>query len=381
MRTRMLLPLAVPLLLAAQEAAPARIRLLPVDGKTGGVVPDLKPEDLTVKIDGKEVKPSALTGPYAGSVGWVLVFQPIRNSAHRGAAFLAAAELLDRLPDEDRVLFLVRDTKGWKPASPGFTANRREWVRMLTELPERLPESLMGASEPLPAGLGLAKDFRDQPSVQADFDALTSLKARIRKAVEGKDAAAFARGTLEKGTDQGLDNASQAAKVVMGEMVVLGDLLGAVAALPGTNQVLVFSRNEADVLSRPDQRSSRLYQQATADGVSGTFSNAVRDAITGDLVSARGELTAKLIQARLPIHSVAGASPAAPGNLGEVARTTGGFTFTFGNQMVEQVPGVLMSFRNPYTLSVPAGAPAAKPRKLEIQTRRPGVRLFAATQF
>jgi hypothetical protein len=382
----LLLPLVTTLILGADDGPGTKIRLLPVDTKTGAVAQGLKPEDFLIKVDGNEVKALALSGPFEGEVGWVLIFQPIRTANHRAAAFLATAELLDRLPSGDKVLFLVRTTKSYQFTAPGFTSNRGEWARMLAELPGLLPEVLMGVADAASSGAGLKPGHQDKPSSAADNQAFSSLLGQIRSAVEKKDPVSFAKGTMEKSTDAGgLDNAVQASSVVVGEMKVLGNLLQKVAGLPGQNQVIVFSRNEADTLSRPEMRNTKWGERTLSGSAAGgnlvtkMDTNWSQDRVNMDMVTTRQELTTTVIATHLPIHSVAGISLHVTGNLGEVAKNSGGYVFPFGNQMVEQIPGVLMSFRNSYTISIPASAtPSPKPRKLEIESRRPGLKVYTA---
>jgi hypothetical protein len=98
-------------LIAGQPSQPRnQAWVLALDGR-GAMVGDLKPEEIRVKVDGKDravvqVKTPAQTAD--ASQSWVLVFEPIRDITFRAAAFVAAADFLTKVPEGDRVCIVAR---------------------------------------------------------------------------------------------------------------------------------------------------------------------------------------------------------------------------------------------------------------------------------
>ncbi len=131
-------------LLAGQPSQPRnQAWVLALDGR-GALVGDLKVEEFRVKVAGKprtlaQVKTPAQTADAAQS--WVLVFEPIRDTNMRAAAFVAAADFLTKVPDGDRVFIVARGKDTLESLMPGFSLRRGLWAEALAKVPAMLPEA------------------------------------------------------------------------------------------------------------------------------------------------------------------------------------------------------------------------------------------------
>lgn len=363
-------------------------RILPLDTKTGAALQDLKPEELRVKLGGEARKVTRVEPPKADvPVRWVLLFEPIRETSYRALAFLAAAEFLRQLPEGDEVLLVVREKEVYRPLGARFSLNKEALAQQFLTLPDRVPEFLNTPckGELLPIDGGPAEAAVDVAKGNKTFESIVQ-----RIAANGQK---FAKGLNDPRGTKGMDPTllAPAAEILRVEMTKsLPALVDQLAALPGDKHLVIFSRNEADELTRPDFLNAKWTTQQTAPDprLLGQSRNAANYAATPNdnlTAAAREALTSRetfkerVSRHDLMIHSVAGVGQNIVGFMGDVAPITGGQVFTFINGLEQTLPGALFGYRDCLQVTL-EGSAASKPAKLEIEVTRSNVKLIYPKQ-
>ena len=374
-------------LLAAQPAPGAKVQtrtqawVLALDER-GGLVGDLKPEEIQVKVAGKarplvQVKTPAQTAEAAQS--WVLVFEPIRDPGYRATAFVAAADFLSKVPDGDRVLIVARGKDSLEALMPGFSLRRALWAETLAELPDFLPETFVGVSKESLQGQAFQAAFTDASDGPAGQEAVTGLLAKYRAGATG-----WAKGTTDirgvRVVDRlNLDNPMLVAGMlatVGRETKVLLSLFDQVAAVPGQKHVVVFSRCEADDLSSPEIRKAMSTKFKRIKGDSGGPAEAAV-LIHRDMIIYQNQLKERAVVDGLTVYSVAGTGQNVIGHLGNVAPGTGGYIFPLSSGLELSFGQGIQLFGSRYLVQWQEDAPPADPAEVALSTSRKGVKLIA----
>lgn len=359
----------------------------------GGMVGDLKPAELQVKVEGKacplvKVMTPAQTADAAQS--WVLVFEPIRDTNMRAIAFTAAADFLTKVPEGDRVFIVARGKDSLESLMPGFSVRRSLWAEALAKVPAMLPESLVGSPKEVLQGLGFQAAFTDGAEGPAGQEALTALTAKYRTSVAG-----WALGTTDQRGVKVIDRlnfdnrgfVTGTLATIVKETRALISILDQIQTVPGQKHLIVFSRCESDDMShpsvkqaaaRPDNRpgstSSSGFKREKGDqgGPAEAASLAVREM---DLIQA--ELKNRAVAATVTLYSVAGSGQNVNGHIGNIAQGTGGYAFPLVNGTEFQFGQGIQVFGSRYLVQWAEDKAPASPGTLEISSTRKGVKVIA----
>lgn len=367
-----LLTLLLPLGLMAAD--PSAFRILPLDTKAGLAVMDLKPEELSVKVDDQARKVLRIEAPRADvPVRWILVFEPIREARYRTLAFLSATEFLRKVPDGDEVLLVVRNKESFQAMGPAFSLNRAEWAKQMAQIPELLPEFL--TSPVKEGGTTLVLDDRgthpagDALAGKKELDALS---ARILKE---KDK--FSKGQVERSTAAWATGPNEVI-IIQKEAKSLGTLLGDLAKLGGDKQVVLFSRTIADELIRPEYGTDKWdTKEFSPTNKNARVTNTNQTLLVADVRNARESMKGALVRKDLILHSVAGSGTHIIGFCGELAQSTGGQAVTFMNGLEEKLPGLLLSYRD--CVQVTLEPAEGKTGSMAITSTRPNLKIYHPT--
>ena len=368
-------------LLAGQPSQPRnQAWVLALDGR-GAMVGDLKAEEFRVKVAGKprtlvQVKTPAQTADAAQS--WVLVFEPIRDTNMRGAAFLAAADFLTKVPGGDRVFIVARGKDSLESLMPGFSLRRGLWAEALAKVPAMLPEALVGSSKNTVQGAGFQASFADATDGAAGQEALTALLAKFRSGAPG-----WASGTMDQRNVNVLDRlnfdnptfVTGLLATVGREGTVLGSLLDQLAQVPGQKHVVVFSRCEADDLTHPNVKRAMSQNFKREKGDLGGPAESAALA-TRDMTLLQAELKAKAVASGVTVYSVAGAGQNVMGHVGTIASATGGFCFPLSSGVEAQFGQGIQIFGSRYLVQWAEEGTASGPASLEITTTRKDVKVL-----
>jgi hypothetical protein len=382
-------------LLAAPPAQPRnQAWVLALDGR-GGVVQDLKAEEFLVKVAGKpqpvtQVKTPAQTADAPQS--WVLVFEPIRDTAMRAIAFQAAADFLTKVPDGDRVFIVARGKDSLESLMPGFSLRRQLWADALAKVPDMLPEGLVGRPKETLQGAGFQAGYTDASDGAPGQEALNALLTRFRGAATG-----WAKGTTDRRGVNVLDRlnfdspsfVTGMLAIVAFESKALESILDQVAAVPGQKHLIVFSRCEADdfshpivkqAMTRPDYRpgdtNGQGFRRQKGDAGGPAESAALA---TRDMTLLQASLKAKAAVSGVTLFSVAGTGQNALGHIGAIAGATGGFGFPLASGLELQFGHGIQTFGSRYCVQWSEDKAPAGPSPLEISTTRKGVKLLLQT--
>lgn len=357
--------------------------VLALDGR-GGMVGDLKPDELQVKVEGKvrpvlQVKTPAQMADAAQS--WVLVFEPIRDMNMRALAFVAAADFLTKVPEGDRVLVVARGKDSLESLMPGFSARRGLWAEALAKVPDLLPEALTGTSKDSLQGAGFDPAFTDLSDGAPGQDALLALHARFRAGAPG-----WAKGTNDARGVNVLDRlnfnnpmlVTSMLGAILRESRALESLLDQLKPMAGQKHLIVFSRYEADDLCHPNVKRAmtQTFKRETGDNGGPAESASLA---TRDMTLLQAQLKARAVASGVTVYSVAGAGQNALGLYGPVASATGGFVFPLSSGLDTQFGQGIQVFGSRYLVQWQDDPAAAGPGSLDITTTRKGVRLVAQT--
>lgn len=359
----------------------------------GGVVGDLKPEELQIKVDGKirpvvQMKTPAQTADAAQS--WVLVFEPIRDTGMRATAFLAAADFLTKVPEGDRVFIVARGKDSLEALMPGFSLRRGLWAEVLARVPEMLPEGLVGAPKETLQGAGFQATFTDASDGPAGQEALNALLGRFKTSAPG-----WAKGTHDQRSINVLDrlNFNNPAFItgllttINREGKALASVFDMMAPVQGQKHVVVFSRCESDdmthptikqAMSRPDRKPGDVGTQGfvreKGDGGGPAESATLA---TRDMTILQAQLKARAIAAGVTLFSVAGPGQNIVGHIGTIAPATGGFAFPLVATTRAQFGQGIQVFGARYLVQWAEDGTFSGPGDLEISTARKGVKVIA----
>lgn len=382
------LTLMLSLAMSAGGPEAPSFRILPLDTKTGAALQDLKPEELRVKLGGETRKVTRVDPPKAEvPVRWILLFEPIRETSYRGLAFLAAAEFLRQLPEGDEVLLVAREKELYRPLGTRFSLNKETLAQQFLTLPDRVPEFLNTPckSELQAIDGGPAEAAGDITKGNRAFEAIVQ---RI-----STNAQKFAKGLNDPKGSKGMDRTlwTPAAEIIRVEMTKsFPAFVDQLAALPGDKHLVIFSRNEADELTRPDfLNAGWTKQQVRPDPRklgearnAGNYVDTPNDNATTaarEVLTSRETLKERVSRHDLMIHSVAGVGQNIIGFMGDVAPITGGQVFTFINGLEQTLPGALLGYRDCLQVTL-EGSTGSKPSKLEIEVTRGNVKLIHPKQ-
>lgn len=371
--------------LLAAPPTKTELWVLALDGK-GALVGDLKASDLELKVGGKSVVITAVKTPdQTASLpqSWVLIFEPIRDTAFRALAFQAALDVLTKVPEGDRVLIVTRGKETFETLMPGFSEKRALWAEAMAKVPERLPEGLTGNSAPEIQGAGFDPAYRDAADGQAGQDVLNRLQATWKAAPSG-----WSKGSRDQRSVGVLDrlNFNQPGFVyslvasVVKEGQALGHLMDRLAPISGLKHVVVFSRYDADDLVNPAVKkaaTSTDFKRRSGDagGPAESASYATREmSLLQEQVKNRANA------AGLALYTVAGSGQNVTGFVGGVAQATGGYTYPLTAGIEFQLGQALQVFGSRHLVQWSEAAPAPSGAGLDLSSRRPGVRLIAPTQ-
>ncbi len=368
--------------LVAGQPAPVRTQawVLALDSR-GGMVGDLNPEELQVRVDGKarptvQVKTPAQTAEAFQS--WVLVFEPIRDTNTRARAFLAAADFLTKVPEGDRVLIVARGQDSLETLMPGFSARRGLWAQALAKVPDMLPESLVGSPKETLQGEGFQASFTDATDGPRGQEALTALLVRFRSGAPG-----WAKGTIDQRGINVLERLNfNSPGLIFGmlatitkESHALGSLFDAMALVQGQKHVVVFSRCEADDMSHPSVKRAMSQQfKREKDDAGGPAETATR--ATGDMTLLQADLKAKAVAAGVTLFSVAGPGQNIVGHIGTIASATGGFAFPLADGVETTFGQSIQVFGSRYLVQWAEDGILSKTASLDVSTTRKGVKLL-----
>lgn len=379
-------------LLAGQPSQPRnQAWVLALEGR-GNMVGDLKPEEFRVKVEGKprpvvQVKTPAQTADAAQS--WVLVFEPIRDSNMRAAAFVAAADFLTKVPDGDRVLIVARGKDSLESLMPGFSLRRGLWAEALAKVPAMLPEGLVGTSKDTVQGAGFQASFADAADGAPGQEALTALLARFRSGAPG-----WAQGTTDQRGVNVLDRLNLNSPgfiagllaTVSRESKVLGGIIDQLASTPGQKHLVVFSRCESDDLTHPSvkqaaTRPDRRPGDATGQGFvreKGDMGGPAEAAslATRDMTLLQADLKAKAVASGVTVYSVAGAGQNVVGHIGSIAPATGGFCFPLNSGVEARFGQGIQVFGSRYLVQWSEEAAPGTPAALDITATRKDTKLI-----
>lgn len=370
-------------LAAGQPTPRTQAWVLALDER-GGLVGDLRPEELEIRVGGKtrpltELRTPAQTADMPQS--WVLVFEPIRDTTTRAVAFTAAADFLTRVPDGDRVLLVARGKDSLESLLPGLTGDRAAWASALEKVPGMLPETLSGIPKGQLGGLGFDPSMKAAPGDPGGQDKLAALLARFQNG-----GTSWAGGTADQRGRTALDRlnlndsmlVSSLVQISGREMATLESILEQMASIPGPKHMIVFSRCEMDDLVHPSIRSAmnRKFTRTRGDlgGPAETATLAIRDVT---IQQQRVKDTAA--SSGVMLYSVAGAGPNLVGNIGTIAADTGGYCFPLRSELERQFGQGIQIFGSRHLLQWSADEASPHPAPLEIKSKRKGVKLIAPT--
>lgn len=369
-------------LFAGQPSSPRTQAWVLALDERGGLVGDLKAEDLKVRVDGKprpvvQVKTPAQTAD--ASQSWVLVFEPIRDTGHRAMAFLAAADFLTKVPGGDRVLIVARGKDSLESLMPGFSVNRARWAETLAKVPDLLPEGLVGSPQEALQGAGFKADFADAPDGDAGQEALNALLARFRAGAPG-----WARGTIDQRGINVLDRlnfnnpsfVTGMLATISHETKALESILDHLAAVPGQKHLVVFSRCEADDMTHPSVKRAMYQNFKRERGDAGGPAESATLA-TRDMNLLQASLRAKAAVAGVTVYSVAGTGQNVIGHVGLVAPATGGYAFPLGDGIEARFGQAIQMFGSRHLVQWSEEGIPDKVLPLEISTSRKGIKLMA----
>lgn len=382
-------------LLAGQPSQPrTQAWVLALDGR-GGMVGDLKPDEIRVKVDGKvrpvvQVKTPAQTADAPQS--WVLVFEPIRDTNIRATAFVAAADFLTKVPEGDRVFIVARGKDSLESLMPGFSARRGLWAEALAKVPDLLPEALVGTPKETLQGAGFQAAFTDVSDGAPGQEALNALLARFTAGAPG-----WAKGTNDLKGIKVLDRLNfdnpmfvrGTIATITRETKALESILDLVAPVPGQKHVVVLSRCEADDMSHPTVKQAMTRpDRKPGDPMGQGFKREKGDAggpaesatvAYRDMVILQTELKAKAVASGVTLYSVAGAGQNVTGHIGPVTSATGGHAFPLGTGPETLFGQGIQVFGSRYLVQWGEDSPASGPGTLDISTTRKDVRVIAQT--
>jgi len=358
--------------------------ILALDAK-GGMVGDLKPGELQVKVEGKvrpllQLQTPAQTADAPQS--WILVFEPIRDTNFRALAFLAAADFLTKVPAGDRVCIVARGKDSLEALLPGCSLRRGLWAEALAQVPEMLPEGLVGTPKETLQGAGFKADFLDGSDGAKGQEALLALLERFRAGAPG-----WAKGSKDLRNINVLDRLNfNNPELIRGllatitrETKALGSLFGQVAAVPGQKHVVVFSRCDADDMAHPNVKRA-MHQKFTREtGDAGGPAESANLA-TRDMTILQTELKDKAAAAGITLYSVAGPGQNVLGHIGTIAPFTGGFAFPLSSGVEAQFGQGIQVFGSRYFLQWREDGAPAGTAPLEISTSRKDVKVITRAQ-
>lgn len=357
---------------------------LALDGR-GGVVGDLKPGEIQVKVNGKvqplvEVKTPAQTAE--ASQSWVLLFEPIRDMTFRAAAMVAAADFLTKIPEGDRVFLVARGKDSLESLMPGFSTRRGLWAEALAKVPNMLPEKLVGSPKETLQGAGFQAAFTDGSDGAPGQEALNALLARFGSGTPG-----WAGGSNDVKGVRIIDrlNLNQQQYVmglvasVIRESKALASVIDLIAPVPGQKHFVVFSRCEADDLAHPDVRKAvtQVFKREVGDG-GGPAETAML--ASREIVLLQSDLKMRAVRAGVSLFSVAGAGQTMLGFLGAIAPSTGGFAFPFNHGVESRFGSSIQVFGSRYLVQWSEEGTPSVPASLEISSSRKDVRMIAQDQ-
>lgn len=358
--------------------------VLALDGR-GGMVGDLKPEEIRVKVEGKvrpliQVKTPAQTAEAFQS--WVLVFEPIRDTNMRATAFLAAADFLTKVPEGDRVLIVARGKDSLESLMPGFSLRRGMWAESLAKIPAMLPEGLVGMPKETLQGAGFQVSFADASDGAPGQEALTSLHSRFRAGAPG-----WAGGTKDQRGIDILDRlqfnnpgfVTGTLATIGRETKALSSIFDLVAPVQGQKHVIVFSRCEADDMTHPNVKRAMTRKFTREQGDAGGPAESATRA-TGDMTIFQTDLKTRAIARGITLYSVAGAGQNVMGHIGTVAPLTGGFAFPLTGGLETQFGQGIQVFGSRYLVQWEEDGSASGSGSLDISTTRKDVRVVAQSQ-
>jgi len=379
-------PLALFLCLGTSSAegqTNLRIKALPLGDR--GVIEDFSPGDWKIKLGGKNVNVVSQRLPKdLGKEGqnWVFVFMPVRDPEMRQLAVQSVATFMVTLPATDSVLVVVRTEKGLECFTPGFTTRPVLWEKALGRVLEELPARLAGNPEPtfsLPAPPTGEKEEGIEPIQQ--FLA----KIAGRKMERSTDDVTSKWSSIVD--SYSIDSLGGYAKTIATTMESLERFGEALAKSPGEKHILVFSRNEIDDLANPAW--ARKVTQMSSGGYTKRGVNEVmagRDVLNSklqtemmirDVTLARISLSNKLTQLGLTMHSVGGGGANYFGAFAEAAVATGGYQYRFDTDLVARLSQLLPLWATRYELEVALPSGVSQPTKIQVETTRKNVRMYA----
>ena len=354
--------------------------VLALDGR-GGVVGDLKPEELVLKVDGKicpviQVKTPAQTAEAPQS--WVLIFEPIRDRSHRAVAFLAAADFLTKLPDGDRVCIVAKGKDTLETLMPGFSVRRGLWAEALAKVPDMLPESLVGSSKETVQGAGFNATFTDVTDGPAGQEALVSLLNRFKNGTTD-----WAKGRIDMRGVKVLDRLNFDNRgFVMGfvatierESKVMESFFDIVGPVRGQKHIVVFSRCESDDMCHPSVAQAMNKKFKREKGDMGGPAEAAQLAFR-DMTLLQNKLKARAVADGITLYSVSGSGNNILGHIGTVAPSTGGFAFPLASGTEVTFGQSIQVFGFRHLVQWTEDGISSAPSSVEITTSRPGVRLL-----
>jgi len=377
--------LAIGLVAGQPVSTRSQIWAMAMDAR-GGVVGDLRPDEIELRIGGKVRPVLELKRPdqlLDAPQSWVLVFEPIRDSATRAISFTAAADFLIKVPEGDRVFIVARGKDTLESLMPGFSADRAVWAKAMAAVPGMLPESLTGIPTGRLGGQGF--DPALKPSVIA-AQGQDQLSALFQKFKSG--GISWAGGTSDQKGRTALDRlnlndsmlVSSLVQITGREMKTLEALLDGLSVVPGQKHMIVFSRCEADDLVHPSIRAAmnQKFQRTKGDlgGPAETATLAVRDVTIQQM-----QVKEKAIRAGVMLYSVAGSGPNIVGNMGNIALDTGGFSFPLRSELEFQFGQGIQVFSSRYLLRWSDEGQPAQLSPVNITVKRKGVRVIAPTQM
>lgn len=370
--------------LAGADSGALHLRALPLDAK--GVVGDLAPGDWKVMVGGKDVKVVAQRTPaQLGQEGqkWVFVLLPVRGPEFRLLAVQSIATFLATLPPSDAVLVVARTAKGMECLTPGFTIRPSLWVKALDTALTVLPGKLTGSVEStftLPSA-GVEKPEEMAP-LQAFLKTLPDRKLEKR----GEDVISGRTSVIQAYSVDGLGSS---AKTVTLTMDAVDKVLESLVPVAGEKHVVVFSRNEIDDLSNPvwaqkvsTMRSGGLGVESKMNIVPGRDVQNTKlqtEMMIRDVTLARVAMKNVAAKVGVTVHSVGGVGETYTGGFGEVALGSGGSNFRMENELPNRLAQNLNLWATRYDLTVDLPAEASRPAKIQVETTRKGIKLFAPT--
>lgn len=360
--------------LSASDPGTFHLKVLALQ-QNGAISDDLSPKDWVLEMGGKPAKVIAQRGPKEMSTSkqkWVLVFLPVRTPEARKLMLTAAGAFLKTLPLSDSALLVMRAEKGLESLTPGFTAVPALWVKALDRVVQELPGGFRGEDRS-------AFVLPDSPvaEVAGDMKPIDDflLKLASTELKRGKEDAGSRRTLLE---DYPVEQLGSYTHTVTNFLVALERFGDVIAAVEGEKQVVVFSRNEMDDLASPSWSRIASGRNDPRDKMNPKLQIGL---MMQDVTLARESLKNKFTRLALTLHSVAGTGVSYGGALGETATCTGGRSFRFDPDLDARLPQVLSTWAMRYDLSVPIPEGLKHPAKVDLETTRKDVRLFAPLAY